>query len=96
MPREEALRVICYDISSDKSRSRVARLLEQKVSRVQFSVFEGRLTEASLRRLVASIEPHLAASDSLRVYTIGRTGERHCEVRGSGVPIEAEAGFWLM
>ena len=64
--------------------------------RCHHSVFETRLTDAALRRLVQQAEKYLAKGDSLRVYTIGRPAERHCEVRGSGVPIETEAGFWLM
>jgi CRISPR-associated protein Cas2 len=96
MSREMQLRVLCYDVTCDRRRRRIAKLLEAKASRVQFSVFEARLTENQTTRLSRSVEAHLAAGDSLRVYTIGRSGERHCQVYGSGVPIEAEAGFWLL
>ena len=90
------LRVLCYDISCDRRRNRVARLLEDHASRVQHSVFETRLTDTALARLVERAEKHLAKGDSLRVYTIGKSAERHCEVRGGGVPIEADATFWLL
>ena len=96
MSRDRKLRILCYDVSCDRRRRRIARLLEEEASRVQYSVFESRLAPGPLRRLVAAIAEQLDKGDSLRVYTVGRTGERHCEVHGSGVPIEHDAGFWLL
>lgn len=96
MARETMLRVLCYDVTSDSRRRKVAQTLEDRASRVQYSVFETRLTDAALLRLVREIEKLLGPGDSLRVYTIGRTGERHCSVHGDGAPIEAEAAFWLL
>lgn len=96
MSRDSALRVLCYDVSNDRRRRRVAKLLEAHASRVQFSVFEARMTAAALSRVVGQVEKHLGKGDSLRVYTVGRTGERSCEVLGTGVPIEAEAAYWLL
>ena len=96
MPRSEKLRVLCYDVSCGKRRRKIARLLEDVASRVQFSVFEARLTRTTLDRVVNRIEEYLEDGDNLRVYTIGKPGERHCEIRGSGVPIERESGFWLL
>lgn len=96
MARNQQLRVLCYDVSCDKRRRRIAKLLEEEASRVQYSVFETRLAPKKLSRLVARLEAHLDKGDSLRVYTVGKTGERQCDVYGSGVPIEHEAGFWLL
>jgi CRISPR-associated protein Cas2 len=96
MSRETMLRVFCYDVSSDASRRKIARILEDCASRVQFSVFEARLTPLAMREVVAEVEKHLGKHDSLRVYTIGVTGERRCEVSGSGAPIEADGAFWLL
>lgn len=90
------LRVICYDVACDRRRRRVAKLLEERATRVQFSVFEARLSGRALRSLIASVEQALDKGDSIRVYTIGRTGERESSVHGSGVPIESEAGYWLL
>jgi len=90
------LRVLCYDVSSDVRRRKIARLLEDCASRVQFSVFETRLTPMSLHKVVGKIQRHLGKGDSLRVYTIGMSGERHCEVYGSGAPIEQDGAFWLL
>lgn len=96
MSRSVRLRILCYDISSAKRRRKIARILEDRASRVQFSVFETRLSDAALKRLVNSLEPYLEGPDSLRVYTIGQTGERQCEVHGAGIPVETETGYWLM
>lgn len=96
MTREQKLRVFCYDVSDDRRRRRVARLLEEEAVRVQFSVFEARMSDRASARLMSSIEALLAESDSLRVYTIGRASELKCDVRGAGVPIETSTGYWLM
>lgn len=96
MSRSQKLRVLCYDVSCNKKRRRISKALEEVASRVQFSVFEARLSDAVLRRVVKQVEGLLDKGDSLRVYTIGRPGERRCEVYGSGVPIENETGYWLL
>ncbi|WP_137134455.1 CRISPR-associated endonuclease Cas2 [Rhizobium sp. FKY42] len=96
MSRYQQLRVFCYDVSDDRRRRRVAKLLEEEAVRVQYSVFEARMSDRASARLAASIEAVLAESDSLRVYTIGRSGETKCDVRGAGVPIETSTGFWMM
>ncbi|MBR9910615.1 MAG: CRISPR-associated endonuclease Cas2 [Gammaproteobacteria bacterium] len=96
MSRNSPLRVLCYDISSNKKRRRVARILENEASRVQFSVFETRITNRALEKLVSRVEALLDKGDTLRVYTIHATGEKHCAVYGSGVPIENDANFWLL
>ena len=96
MSRDTKLRIFCYDISSNKKRRKVSRILENRASRVQFSVFESRLTVCSLEKLVSKIEPLLEKGDSLRVYTVGAVGERQCQVYGSGVPIENGANYWLL
>jgi CRISPR-associated protein Cas2 len=96
MSRDTMLRVLCYDVSSDRRRRSIARVLEDHASRVQLSVFEARLTSKALLRLVREVEAQLGEGDSLRVYTISATGERQSEVHGHGVPLEPGGAFWLM
>ena len=96
MSRNSKLRVLCYDVSSDVRRRKIARILEDCASRVQLSVFEARLTPIALQKVLAKVQEQLDKDDSLRVYTIGVTGERHCEVLGGGTPIEPEGAFWLL
>jgi CRISPR-associated protein Cas2 len=96
MSRDSFLRILCYDISCNKRRRRVANILEDSGSRVQFSVFETRLTTRSLEKLVKKIVENLDESDSLRIYTINKTGERSCAVYGSSIPIETESNYWML
>lgn len=95
MARGEYLRIFCYDIGCNKRRRRVSRILEDIGSRVQFSVFESRMTERQLTNTVLQIEDVISSEDKLRVYTIGASGEKHSTVRGASAPIESKAGFWL-
>lgn len=96
MSREDKLRILCYDVSNDRRRRKIATILESEATRVQFSVFETRMSLERLNRLVSRVEAILTKDDSLRVYTISKTGERQSTVRGCAVPIESGAGFWLM
>lgn len=96
MSRSERLWVISYDISDNKRRRRVARKLEEVMTRVQFSVFEGRLSVRRTERLLEELRSDLAKDDSLRVYSIGSAGERHCRVLGNSPPIESNSGYWLL
>lgn len=43
--------LICYDISEDKIRRKVVKLLEETALRIQYSVFIAELTDAGLHRL---------------------------------------------
>ncbi|GAB5510424.1 MAG: hypothetical protein Rhims3KO_18250 [Hyphomicrobiales bacterium] len=95
MARSEKLRILAYDVSCNRRRRRVARALEEHGTRVQLSVFEARLTQRETDKLVKKIEAYLGPSDSLRIYTVGKTGERNSTIKGSGVPIECGANYWL-
>jgi CRISPR-associated protein Cas2 len=63
--------VVSYDISKDRPRTRVAKVFEGVLDRVQYSVFEGDIPEDELRRAVEKLLTQLEpATDSLRVYRI--------------------------
>ncbi|MEO9517179.1 MAG: CRISPR-associated endonuclease Cas2 [Paracoccaceae bacterium] len=96
MSRSEGLWIVSYDISDNKCRRRVASKLEDEMTRVQRSVFEGRLTEIRVNKLIKEISKMIAKGDNLRVYSISKVGERRCRVEGDGVPIERNAGYWLI
>lgn len=95
MSRSEMLCVFCYDVSDNKRRRRVARLLEKAATRVQYSVFETRMPRTKAEILGQRIAAMLGDGDSLRVYAIGRNGERRTRVYGDGPPIESDEGYWL-
>lgn len=95
MARAEMLTVFCYDISRDRTRAKVARILEDAASRVQKSVFEVRMSETRASALSQYVASFLEPGDSLRVYAIGASGERRTRVYGDAVPIEPEGSYWL-
>jgi len=62
--------IISYDISDDKTRSKVANLLEDHGKRIQYSVFECRLDSKRLDDLITKLKPFAEECDSIRVYQI--------------------------
>ncbi len=96
MARGEMLTVFSYDVSSNKTRRKVAKLLEDAASRVQKSVFETRMTETRAAIISQRIASHLGPGDSLRVYAIGDAGERRSRTYGDTTPIEPDGSFWLL
>lgn len=81
--------LVCYDVSDDKRRRKLVRLIEQRCQRVQFSVFEcpvdggtlGLLLERWLR--VLKLE-----EDSLRAYPLDARAREQTRVYGSPPPYE--------
>ena len=63
--------VIAYDVSDDKRRAKVVKILERYGARVNFSVFECMLTPIQLQTVKSSILSLLdVRSDSVVYYTI--------------------------
>ncbi|HPP02658.1 MAG: CRISPR-associated endonuclease Cas2 [Candidatus Omnitrophica bacterium] len=63
----------CYDISSDKNRSRVEKILLRYGQRVQKSVYEIRLPLHNLQSVVRECQSYLEECDSLRFYLLCST-----------------------
>ncbi len=76
---------ICYDVVDDNRRLALSKFLDGLADRVQRSVFEGRLDEATLSRLTSRaariIDP---AQDSVRVYPLCARCRRQVTVIGRG------------
>jgi len=79
--------LVSYDISDDRTRYRVDRLLSAYGDRLQKSVFTCRMTAAGLRELRRRIEETIdPSSDSVRLYPLcewcearaGRSGPSLC------------------
>lgn len=65
--------LIAYDLSNNKRRLKLSKLLESLGMRVQGSVFEGWLTGPELDRLVKLGKPLIhQGEDSLRIYPVCR------------------------
>lgn len=96
MSQTELLTVFTYDVSADKRRRRVARLLENAATRVQYSVFETRMTSTKAAALSQRIAAELDSGDSLRVYSIGKGGQSRSRTYGDAMPFEPEGNYWLV
>lgn len=95
MARGEMLTVFSYDVSSNKRRRKIARILEDAATRVQYSVFETRMTRQRAEAVAQRVAALLGQGDSLRLYVIGHDGERRSRVFGDGAPFESDEGYWL-
>ena len=80
--------LVCFDIVDDRTRRRVAKLLEGYGVRVQKSVFEcPGMTEEHFVKLRARIDEHIDATwDSVRYYGLCRGCVRRVEYSGIGRP----------
>lgn len=89
------LTVFTYDVTEDRRRRRISRVLEDAATRVQYSVFETRITRARAEAVAQRVAAHLGEGDSLRVYVIGQDGERRSRVYGDGAALDSDADYWL-
>ncbi len=89
MSKNRSRYVIAYDIPSDKRRNRIARVLEGHGERVQYSVFECRLTgkqfAALWKELGELAEPK---EDSLRAYRLCPACAGWVKTVGQAVQVE--------
>ena len=91
----EKLRVIAYDIRSNKARKRVAISIQNVGVRVQKSVYEARLTKKRLDNLLNEIRVEFEPGDKLRIYTVPDKALRQCRSIG-GSPVADGARFWII
>lgn len=61
--------IVTYDISDDRDRRRVARLLSRRGVRLQRSVFEVRVPGGQLPRFLRLLERQLGPDDSVLVFS---------------------------
>lgn len=77
--------VLAYDIADNHRRARVASIMADVSTRVQESVFEGFLDEATLertcQRLNKVIDP---SSDTVRIYRVCKTCYAQTRLLGQG------------
>ena len=63
--------VIAYDLSDNKERNRVSKLLKGYGFRVQKSLFEIRATKTTLRQLTRALQKLQLESGFARIYPLG-------------------------
>lgn len=63
--------VVAYDVQDDGRRRRLEKLVKKFVTRVQYSVFEGWLTDSQVESLLRRASAHIEMGhDTLRVYRL--------------------------
>lgn len=67
---EAPLYLICYDISDNKERSKVDKILHDYGFRVQKSVYECHLTRGDKQRLLGTLESLNLTTGHIRCYSI--------------------------
>ena len=88
--KKRSFYVLAYDISSDRRRAKIARLMEQVGERVQGSVFEAYLAAAELEGLLKRVKKILEVSeDSLRIYYLCQDCRARIKTDGLGKVTEA-------
>ncbi len=83
--------VVSYDITNSKRRNRVAKILVNTGTRVQFSVFELVVDKKRLMKTLQKIRKVINLNeDSIRVYRFCPTCREKIEVIGQGKVTENE------
>ncbi|PWW03813.1 CRISPR-associated protein Cas2 [Hoeflea marina] len=95
MAGHRQLIVISYDISRDSLRNRVSGMLEKLGVRVQYSVFELRLTQAAADALFSRLDLLRDPGDSLRMYVLPEDGRKNSKSAG-GAPISPAEDYFLL
>ncbi len=77
--------VVSYDIPNDRRRTRVARVLLDYGSRVQYSVFECRIEAKHYERMCARLKKEIdEKEDSVRFYQLCQACLKTVKIIGQG------------
>lgn len=88
--------IITYDIADDERRYRLARLLGQRLERVQESVFEGILSGAEIDDTLAEARKIIEESaDKLRAYPVSRRTDRRRVGLGTQPQVQSPSAYWI-
>ena len=74
--------LIAYDVSNDRDRAKLAAFLEERMTRVQGSLFEGWMTQAEARRIARMGSALAGESESVRLYIVPRGAVGGCQAWG--------------
>ena len=67
--------LIIYDITEDKPRIKLSKLLSSYGTRVQKSAFEANLNKKQYEKLIFELERYVGREDSIRVYKLYEDSE---------------------
>ena len=65
--------LITYDISSDKRRRKVDKLLSSYGERVNYSVFELEVATSKYKKLKSKLKDLIGKNDSIRLYRLDKS-----------------------
>jgi CRISPR-associated protein Cas2 len=84
-----SLYLVSYDIVDDRRRNKLAKILQGYGNRVQYSVFECRLSKSQAKELELKARPYVKIDkgDSLRLYILCKS----CEAEVVKLEKEAKA-----
>lgn len=83
--------VVCYDIVSDRRRTRLFKRLERYLTPVQKSVFEGELKAARYESLKEDVLREMdPEEDTVRIYHLPLAARLATELLGTSVPVAPE------
>jgi len=68
--RQAAEFAVVYDVTNDRERARVDKLMKGYGFRVQKSVFECRLTRSERRGMIAAIQKLALKTGSVKIYRV--------------------------
>ena len=72
---DKYLILIIYDISDNKHRLEISKLLEGYGTRIQKSAFEAWLTKKHFEKLLSKLKEMTRATDNIRIYKLHGYGE---------------------
>jgi len=87
--------VVSYDISDDRKRDAMAKILLDFGSRVQYSVFECILDNALLDKMIARLSKVISEEDSVSIYPLCARCEDGIRVFGKGEVTKDEKVYIL-
>lgn len=88
--------LITYDIEEDKKRNKIAKLLEDYGTRVQYSVFECAIDYNQLEEIKKKAEDIIdKKKDSVRIYRICEGCLKEISILGSG-EITKDLDFYII
>ena len=87
--RQSSFYVVAYDISDDKRRTKVHKVLKGFGEWTEFSLFECFLTKKELLQMRAKLDKLLdSRADRVRIYTLCETCLAKIETVGIAEPVE--------
>lgn len=87
--------VVSYDIPDDRKRDRIAKVLLDFGTRVQYSVFECIMDDEAVERLTARLADIVSDEDSVRLYALCSKCYSVAQVLGSGKVTQNEDVYIL-